>query len=203
MKRWCLFTAIVLMALGCFCHTAAHAELLATGSLKEAVYELPNDSGKLYLTVAGSANDQKYKDLCGQFSATPEWTEIRDTAHYMQLPTNSTMFKSRYAKEYTDFPTIRVQTADGQIVHEWVGRGIPTNDQLMGQLKADCFRRFRQRQSSPIKHDQSDEDEVKQPIDSRPSGPQESDWPSWRWLVAAACIGVLIGVRQDWQAARA
>lgn len=172
----------------------------ATGSLKEAVYELPNDSGKLYLTVAGSTNDQKYKDLTGQFSATPEWKEIRDTAHYTQLPTNSTMFKSRYAKEYKDFPTIRLQTADGRVVNEWVGRSIPANDELMSELKADCFRRFRQQkqQSAPIKEvDQ----EIKQPLDNAPA-PVTEDWPSWKLLVAAALVGALLAAWSDWSRLR-
>ena len=48
-------------------------EMLATGSLKEAVYELPNDPGKLPLTVAASPNDQCYINLRGQFHAPPDW----------------------------------------------------------------------------------------------------------------------------------
>lgn len=198
MRKLCQCLVILFTMTVCM---AVHAEPYATGSLKEAVYELPNDSGKLYLTVAGSASDQKYKDLCGQFSATPEWKELRDSAHYTQLPTNSKMFNGRYAKEYKDFPTIRLQTADGRIVNEWVGRDIPANDQLMSELKADCFRRFRQQKQKSTPNKEVDQ-EIKQQLDNSPATPMGEDWPSMKLVIAAACVGGLLGAWADWQRQR-
>jgi hypothetical protein len=171
---------------------AMSAEPLATGSLKQTVYSLPCDQDKLYLTVVGSTQDRKFNDLCGLFSSTPEWTEVRDETQFTKLATNSTMFKSRYSNDYSDFPTIRLQMADGQPVKEWVGRGIPASDELMTTLKAECVRRHRQqKESKPV------DKQVDQKVDSRPA-PLRGEWPSWWAVLGAACFGLGLAMLQDW-----
>lgn len=180
-----LLLSLCLLCACCAPGYAVESKAVATGSLKEMVYELPSDSGKLYLTVVGAANDSQYKSLCASLNSTEECREVRDQYHYNQLAKGSAMFSARYAKDYKNFPDVRIQTADGNIVQEWSGSEIPSVDELKNCGKAECWGLFKHNREDE-KSDTSDETVVKQPVAKEPVSMLEMiPW----WIYVLAMLG--------------
>jgi hypothetical protein len=183
--------------------TPITANTVATGSLKEMVYELPSDSGKLYLTVAGTSNDPQYKALCKLFNSSPEYRELRDQYQYTQLAKGSAMYQGRYTNEFTDFPCVRVQSTDGSRLKEWSGDGIPDNATLKSQIEAQCFDSFVKWRKNRPKPDQGsvnvtpvENTDTVQPVDN--STPAPDVWSMGVWtLVACFATGLVLRAVKD------
>jgi hypothetical protein len=137
----CLIAAcLVLMATA----SATRAEM--TGSLAEQTYSM-NDNNKLYVTVVGTKEDARYQELTKLFATNKDYSSLKDKSHYHSLSTDQTMFKARYANDYTAFPTVRVQSKDGTIVKEWSGASVPDSKELLADMQ--CLPRWRKPQPCP------------------------------------------------------
>jgi hypothetical protein len=145
MVRWILAGVL---SIACVGTAIAAPSPYATGSLKQTQYTIPNDSGKLYLTVVGSESDPKYKEVKQALASDQTLAQFASVYHQKAMGTSSTMFVERYSGDYRDYPTVRVQRADGSIVSEVSGANIPPTDQLVSDLKAQCLPRNR-KQTTP------------------------------------------------------
>jgi len=117
-----------------------------TGSLSERAYTI-SDTDQMYLTIVGPKDNSQYREVCARFDSTPELAAIKDTAHFHRLETGSKMYEARYTRDYREFPTVRVQTADGTIVKEWCGKNIPDSATLSRELQ--CLPRWRPQPQPP------------------------------------------------------
>ena len=111
-----------------------------TGTLTQTTYSIA-DTDKLYLTVVGPKEDAKYQQLTGLFASDPQFAAVADNSHFHAMPTNSTMYQSRYMKDFSAFPAVRIQTMDGKVVKEWSGAGIPADSELLKEMQ--CLPRWR------------------------------------------------------------
>lgn len=111
--------ALVAVAAPCFADTV-------NGVLaEERVVNLPNDSGKWYVSVVGDANDPRYNEILGWFASNPSLKKLRDRVHFCQVTSDTAIYKERYAGNVKALPTVRMQKADGNVVFEAAGKNIP------------------------------------------------------------------------------
>lgn len=94
------------------------------------VLQLPQDENKLYLTLYGNGDDERFIQLKKWFNENAELKAIRAQTHYAAIDTNSKLFKDRYADEIDSAsqPCIRVVTPGGLEVLRIDGNAIPMSD---------------------------------------------------------------------------
>jgi len=92
------------------------------------VLQLPQDENKLYLTLYGNPDDERYQNLRKWFNENNELKAIRAQVHYAAIDTDSKLFKERYADEIDMTPCIRVVTPSGLEVLRIDGNKIPMSD---------------------------------------------------------------------------
>lgn len=184
---------------------------------EERVVNLPNDSGKWYISVVGNANDARYNEIVGWFSTNPNLKKLKDQVHFCQVTTDTAIYKERYAGNVKGLPTVRMQKADGRVVYEAAGKNIPmTAAGLNGALANGVYsaegirpvlpwRREMERRCpgpgpcpTPQPQPQPQPDPEPQPIDD--NGPPNIDEPAvesavqWAWLPALCVLGFLGGL---------
>lgn len=191
--RWMLVAAVCLAS---GLTTGVSSAQYATGSLKEVRYTLPNDSGKLYLTVVGSDSDAKYREIKQALASDPTLAPFNDAYHTKAMGTSSTMYQARYAQDYKAYPTVRVQRADGTPVYERVGKDIPATNQLVQELNSQCLPRNRQPARPPTHVTPQVTPQVTPTI--TPARPRLQTLFSVRVAVGMFCGGLILGMVQQW-----
>jgi hypothetical protein len=183
-------------AVPCFADTATVNGVLA----EERVINLPNDQGKWYISVVGSANDTAYLRLLGWFDSNTSLKVLKSQVRFCPVTTGHPMYQERYASNVKGLPTVRVQKANGEVVYEAAGKNIPmTVEGLYGAIASGvhsaqgirCIPWRRCPQPSP--GPQPDPDT--QPIDDGEAPivePQpESALPPW--VLAMLCVVGFLG----------
>ncbi len=91
------------------------------------ILNLPQDEGKWFVSVVGDPSDQQYVNLLAWFDRNLALSELKAGVHFHGISTKSVAFRSRYAKNVNEFPTIRVQKPDGFVIYEAAGDSIPSS----------------------------------------------------------------------------
>ncbi len=107
-------------------------------NVEKQVVNLPQDENKFYLTVF--AKPDEAAKLGGLFNQ-PELVGYKQVTHFNVITTNDPIYKTRFAK--VPAPTVRLQTAKGQIVGEYQGVVLEHPTLLAGAMKVDCWRKCR------------------------------------------------------------
>jgi hypothetical protein len=188
---------------------------------EERVIQLPNDSGKWFISVVGNVNDARYNEIVGWFSTNPSLKKLRDQVRFCQVTTNTAAYRERYASNVKGLPTVRMQKPNGVVVYEAAGKNIPmTAAGLNGALangvdKAEGirpvlpWRRDMERrcpgpcpnprpEPNPQPSPQPNPDPEPQPIDNGGGTPVidesvQSQVP-WVWLPVLCFVGFGVGV---------
>jgi len=127
----CLLLAVFASVVPSFADTATANGVLA----EERVVNLPNDQGKWYISVVGTANDAAYLRVLGWFDATPSLKRLKDQVHFCPVTTGGPIYQERYACNVKGLPTVRVQKPDGVVVYEAAGKNLPmTAEGLYGAI---------------------------------------------------------------------
>ena len=92
---------------------------------EERVVNLPNDSGKWYVSVVGNANDARYNEIVGWFDTNASLKKLKNQVHFCPVTSDTAIYKERYASNVKGLPTVRVQKPDGTVVYEAAGKNIP------------------------------------------------------------------------------
>ena len=198
------------MLLGFACCNPCMAEMKADAAygvayIQEQVVELPQDQFKPYITVFGNPSDARYQAVVKWFDTNQTLATIKDGTHFNVIPTNSVMFRDRYAATTPNALVVRLQAVDvDQPIVELVGNQVPmTADALANHLNstassAECFRRQR---CEPAPNT----DPKPQPL-SPPAPPVAKSGPIWPCIVAVivsslGCFG--IGIAREWRKSNA
>ena len=203
--------ALVAVATPCF------ADAMNGVLAEERVVQLPNDSGKWFISVVGNVNDAHYNEIVGWFSTNPSLKKLRDQVHFCQVTTNTAIYMERYASNVKGLPTVRMQKPNGVVVYEVAGKNIPiTAAGLNGALADGVCTAEGIRPILPWRHDmerrcpgpgpnpgpepnpQPNPDPEPQPIDNGDGAPVidapvQSQVP-WVWLPVLCFVGLGIGV---------
>lgn len=167
-------------------------------SAMERVVNLPQDAGKLYLTIAGSEKDAKFQAIKSWFSKNSELVAIRNGTHFNALTTESAMFRTRYAKHMPVTPIVRLQAPEGHTLYEAFGNDIPTSTSALANAlsgtSAGCPWRHRRCEPEPDEAaPQEDEQPIVAPEPAKPE-PQGVHILTLLAVVAAAfAVGGAIG----------
>ncbi len=133
----------------------------------EQVFVLPQDEGKLYLTVYGDPSDERYQQVKKWFNENAELKAIRAQTHYAAIDTDSKLFKERYADEVTTPPCIRVVTPNGIELLNMDATAIPLSDKALNTgvrtgLMDRLFNGGRQKQKN-----ESPQERMKRKVDEK------------------------------------
>ncbi len=133
----------ILFTLICFCAVAptfaAEDKVLTNfppsteATTGKQVLQLPQDENKLYLTIYGNADDERYQQLKKWFNENTELKAIRAQTHFAAIDTNSKLFKDRYADEIDTSLCIRVVTPGGLEVLRIDGNAIPMSGESLNK----------------------------------------------------------------------
>lgn len=146
---------VLALVLALSCGTAIAEDFARSGptngvhNATERVTRLPQDANKPYLTVYGNPTDPKFVELKEWFKTDKKLVALKNQCHYTVIPTNTTMFKTRYAAKVAKTPYVILQSADHKTVAEFAGRQIPmTKEALFHGLNskaanAACWRTWR------------------------------------------------------------
>ena len=116
---------------------------------QEQVVQLPQDAGKSYLTVFGVEGDTRYEQVKGWLKNDPQLTTLKSQTIYNTYSTTSTMFRERYAQGVEATPCVRLQKADGTVIYQASGFGIPMSADGLYNGMAEGCRKHRHCQPSP------------------------------------------------------
>lgn len=111
----------VLCLLLCLCSVAS----------AERVTDLPQDSGKLYLSVFGDEGDARFVQLRQWFDVNLELRTLRDRTHFNILPASSGMYRERFAKFVRKLPCVLLTDAAGNKLCEMAGDEVPTSADVL------------------------------------------------------------------------
>jgi hypothetical protein len=149
---------------------------------------LPQDADKQYVTIFGTG--ERFEQAKAWFDSNAELKRLKDSSHFAAIDTTSPMF-GRY-RSCTPHPlTIRIQQADGTIIHE--SNDLPLSSEAFIRQTNECFRR---RQPPPA-------DPEPQPLTPPPSPPAKRQSPAWPAVTIAATLAAIVGgffgVRSKWK----
>jgi hypothetical protein len=183
---------------------------------EERVVTLPNDSGKWYVSVVGSANDTRYNEIVGWFTTNPSLKKLKDQVHFCQITTGTAVYQERYASNIKGLPTVRVQKSGGIVVYEGSEKNIPMtaaglNGALAGAVnkaqgvrpilpwRRDMDQRCPGPGPCPNPNPNLDPEPDSEP-DSEPGPIDDNGTPSvespvqWVWLPVLCLVGLSLGV---------
>lgn len=159
----------------------------------EQITNLPQDENKLYVTIFGDENDANFQTIKNWFSENEHLRAIKRQTHFQSIDTNSAMFQSRYAKNTPARLCIRVQAANGMLLHEYVDTDIPASSNTLARsMETKCFDRWRNRHC-PKQEEPAPEINEEPTVEPEPA--PEPPAPSFPWgvLAAVVAIGLLVG----------
>ena len=88
----------VLCVLALFAAVASCVADTVNGVLaEERVVNLPNDSGKWYVSVVGNVNDARYREVLGWFDTYPGLAKAKSQVHFCPVASDTALYKERYA----------------------------------------------------------------------------------------------------------
>jgi len=179
--------------------------------VEERVINLPNDQGKWYISVVGTANDAGYLRLLGWFDNSASLKVLKNKVHFCPVTVGHPLYQERYAATVKGLPTVRVQKANGEVVYDAAGQNIPlTAEGLSGAIVNSIqsaqglgsilpWRRDMERRCpgpNPNPDPNPDPDPDPQPIDPSvdpvdPVPVSQSGVPSW--VLALLCVAGFLG----------
>jgi hypothetical protein len=155
---------------------------------------LPDTTATPYVTIFG--HGPRYEQLVKSYSTNPELKRLKDSSHFAAIDTASTLFKERYAASTNGSLVIRIQDANGNVLHEVADGNIPLSaEALIRQTNsAQCFGRRR----CPDGNCPAPLDPDAQPLP--PPGPAhpQSRFP-WSILLGLTAVGAGLGVVKEWK----
>jgi hypothetical protein len=201
---------LLLLALSA-CALPAHAEWCADAdggvkynSTSERSVELPQDQDRWYTTVMYDPSDSQGREVCSWFQTNDELAKIQAGTHFSAMPSNSPMFRSRYATTVNDLPCIRIQDEKGVVVYQISGRNMPlTSEALANSIKTSCIRRQPLSQAEPsinfhYHYNVDQKEKEKSNPDLFLKGNTVFDMPIW--LACVIAVGAtLVGVGHSWK----
>jgi len=123
MRYLFLLVAMLVIAAPCLANDGAITE--------ERVIDLPQDSGKWYVTVYGEPGHESLSVITGWFRDHEGLAKLKRDTHFNTYTSNQAIFKSRYAKGTPTLPAIRVQDAGGATVFLAAGNEIPMTPEAL------------------------------------------------------------------------
>jgi hypothetical protein len=178
---------------------------------EERVVNLPNDQGKWYISVVGSATDARYNEVLGWFDSNPSLAKLKDQVNFCPVASDTPMYTERYSTNVKGLPTVRMQKSDGTVVYEAAGKNLPmTAAGLNGALAEAVSDTQGLRPILPWRRDADDRlndlerpkpqpqpqpDPQPQPINDGGTPSVEPDATPPGWIVAPICgVCVLVGL---------
>lgn len=174
---------------------------LCTTVLSDEVVNLPQDDGTWYLSVVGPEAERS--EILQWFDADSRLASLKRQTHFCTPSYGSPIFNERYASNITDTPTVRLQDAEGVVLYEVAGQGVPqTAGALFDGLRAAIrgeqrylpWRRGIEKQLKDRPEPKLEED-VEPPVPYE--GPPEVDEPESGgasiFLVLVACVIAVLG----------
>ena len=102
---------------------------------EERIINLPQDSGKWYISVVGDAKDAQYQTILKWFNENPSLRKLKVQVHFNQITLDTVMYRDRYSMNVKGLPTVRMQTNEGFVVYEAAGKNLPfTAEGLHGAI---------------------------------------------------------------------
>jgi hypothetical protein len=157
----------------------------------------PEDGDKMHVSVYG--HGARYEQLVKSFDTNPELKRLKDSAHFHAIDTTTAMFVENYAASTPAKLTVRIQDADGRVLHEVRDGQIPISPEALirqcntaGTLK----RKGCPDGQCPLKP-QPDRDPTPQPVTpTTPAAPA----PRFPWLALAllSLAGTGTGIGIEW-----
>jgi hypothetical protein len=98
---------------------------------RERVFDLPQDENKWFISVVGDRDGAHYQMILSWFDENEDLAEMKSQVHFHAIATDSAAYRDRYQHNTTDLPMIRVQKADGYVVHEVSGGTVPDTDSAL------------------------------------------------------------------------
>ena len=92
---------------------------------EERVVNLPQDSGKWYISVVGDESDGRYQEVLGWFDANPNLAKLKNQVMFCPVTRDTPLYTERYASNVKGLPTVRMQQSDGTVVYEAAGKNLP------------------------------------------------------------------------------
>lgn len=126
-------TILILAAIVAFMAIAAIFSLIGPSALagdsitQERVVNLPNDSGKWFISIAGNRGDRRYDILLNWFDTSAKLNKFKVQVHFWKVDSNTPLYQRRFAPNTKVLPVVRVQKPDGTVVYQTSGVNIPTN----------------------------------------------------------------------------
>lgn len=109
--------------------------------VEDRVLDLPQDANKWYVSVIGDAQDGRYRQVLGWFDSNASLLKLKRQVHFCPVRSNTAAFQERFASNVKGLPTVRMQTAEGIVVHESYGETIPmTPDGLYAAMADDAVK---------------------------------------------------------------
>ena len=201
MKRFLTAFALIL-SMTCVIATCSAAEPVMRADAaygvfyaQEQVIELPQNQGKSYLTVFGIEGEARYEAVKSWITSDPQLTAMKNQTTYNTYRTDSIMYRSRYAQGIESTPCVRLQKADGTVIYEASGFGIPMSAQgLYNGMAEGCRKHNHCRpcpQPAPVTPAPTPVTPAPQPI-VKPQPVVHEFPPAGVWFGLVAC-GVLVG----------
>jgi hypothetical protein len=108
---------------------------------EERVINLPQDSGKWYISVVGDAKDAQYQTILKWFNENPSLRKLKNQVHFNQVTTDTTMYRDRYSMNVKGLPTVRMQNSQGVVIYEAAGKNLPfTSEGLHGAIAESFYK---------------------------------------------------------------
>ena len=201
MKRFLTAFALIL-SMTCVIATCTAAEpamradaAYGVSYAQEQVVQLPQDQGKSYLTVFGIEGEARYEQVKSWIASDPQLAALKSQTTYNTYRTDSVMFRERYAQGVASTPCVRLQKADGTVIYEASGFGIPMSAEGLYNGMAEGCRKHRHchpcPQPAPVTPAPTPVTPAPQPI-VKPQ-PVVHEFPTLGvWLALISC-GVLAG----------
>ncbi len=178
---------------------------------EERVVSLPQDAGKWYISVVGSASDARYNEVLGWFDSNPSLAKLKDQVNFCPVASDTPIYTERYSTNVKGLPTVRMQKSDGTVVYEAAGNDTPmTAAGLNGALAAAVSDAQGLRPILPWRRDADDRlkdlerpkpqpqpqpDPRPQPINDGGTPSVEPDAAPPGWIVSPICgVGLLVGL---------
>jgi hypothetical protein len=224
MNRIALLVCVLLALFASVCHADGVNGVLS----EDRVITLPQDQGKWYVSIVGSAVDNNYQQVVGWFNSDAKMTKLRNTVHFNAVTTDTAIYRERYATttgqfKITALPCVRLQRPDGVVVYQACGNDIPMTSQGLYGALANSIQvaegrpilPWRQRMENavfpcpkPQPQPEPNPDPEPQPIEPQPpldppdAPVVDTDLPAAWLIVLALALGSALGAAYQWKKTR-
>ncbi len=185
---------------------------------EERIINLPNDQAKWYVSVVGNSSDVNYQKVISWFNTDAKLKKLKDQVHFCPVAKGTAIYDSRYAKNVTELPTIRVQRADGEVIYEAYGNNIPMSADGLNNAIAEQVMPWRKRMEDKCgpRPCPSPNPNPSPPVDPEPQPIIDGEVPDMDvpprrgkptvivvlLLIASTVIGGITGLAVEWSKSR-